>query len=157
MFRVVGLVALVVFAVFCAGTFISMQRRDSRLDVARNEVDEQRILFESPVQAKVKVGNGVIFKPIRARTRLLIRESSLQIVPDDRRRNKLLGSEVIIQIDGSKMSIQRVAFPIVKRTGIVISGLQLDEPIGLALYSKNGIDRVWSALEKAGVSAVRKS
>jgi hypothetical protein len=149
--RVGGIVALITFVGVCGGTLLSMQRREARLDAARPDADSQRVDLDVAVRTKVKVGRGLVFKPIRARTRALIGDGLVHIVPDEMRRNRLLGSEVIISTEGSTMEVRKMRFPLKRRECIVISGVQVGEPISVAIASHDDMVAIRKALQQAGV------
>jgi hypothetical protein len=160
MHDVIGLVALLIVVALCVAIIIRLQLLDTRLDPLRKEISGQEILFQVPVWTKATQPWRFNFAPLKGmrRVELTLRADSIQLAYPSPRYGKLLATECILPIAGTRMSFGRARFsPFRTQRCIIIVGDQLGRTIEQAVFSKDHMQDVWDALVRVGVQAMSDS
>ncbi len=146
-----GLLAIVAFSVAIAVWFIHVHRMETRLECARTTWEEAPVITRMHVPVRYKMPLSGVFKPIRARTELVIRQGVVQVIPDPMRRGRLYRSEFLVETQGATMRRGLASIILWRVNCTILSGTQLGGRIDLAIVGGDSLAEIESALLRSGV------
>jgi len=152
-----GYVVVAVAATIIVVVVVRIQIRDRRMQPLRAVVNEQDVSYQIGVDVKYRTGLGWSRKTLLG-MKLIVRSHSIQVTLGRSPLARSLGSDWTFEAAKTTMCKSRSpSSRFRQRDWIILSGMELEKKVELAISETEHTEEVWEALAGCGVQPTCES